>query len=122
MAAPAACFAGGTECDVQPLVDLDVFHTKDAEQFASTIAQVAPAPSGGLDVFVSLQPSATNNVPSGRAAHPGHLWLWLDYRTNCWQTDHVEPLPAKYRGATSRIRRTRSDCRRVAVFWNRILM
>jgi folate-binding Fe-S cluster repair protein YgfZ len=46
-------------CDAGLAAGQEVFHDSDAEQPCGTVAQAAPAPSGGWDAIVSMQITAT---------------------------------------------------------------
>ncbi|MDQ6881147.1 MAG: folate-binding protein [Pseudomonadota bacterium] len=60
-------------CAGETAAGQDVFHTADADQPCGTVAQAAPAPSGGWDAIVSMQVAAaeggglTAGSPTGEA-------------------------------------------------------
>ena len=68
-------------CEGELAAGQEVFHEADPEQPCGTVAQAAPAPSGGWDAIVSLQIAATGQgrLAAGSAAGPALSLLPLPY-------------------------------------------
>jgi len=68
-------------CDTELAAGQEVFHESDPEQACGTVAQAAPAPSGGWDAIVSMQLSAAaqGRLTLGGSAGPELRLLPLPY-------------------------------------------
>ena len=70
-----------THCDSELAAGQEVFHDSDPDQPCGTVAQAAPAPSGGWDAIVSMQVAAAERgrLAIASASGPGLSLLPLPY-------------------------------------------